>query len=167
MGLFSFVVPFWNTRIDDLPVRIPQSTWVDRVLPGLGLDRLRLVELALPAFGGPLPQEVVPHFDAARRDYDAGRYRECIQQCRSIRHAVERHLGATEKQPVQEQVGQRLGWPADSPQRMFLAQTWKALVDLTNAALHRLDTVFQARDARACLLTTAVLLEYLERLVGP
>ena len=164
-GLFSILAPFWNTRIEDLSVQLPASQWVDRVLPPLGYSSLRLIEIALPTANGLLPGVLITSFDAARRDYDLRNYRECIQKCRDVRSAVEQHLGATRQNPVADVIGDRLGLPPDAPQRAFLRNVWMGFADLTNAA-HHLSTVqgLLRADAHVCLLTAALLLEYISQL---
>lgn len=166
MDRFSFLAPFWNCRIEDISVRIHESHWVDSVLPGLGLDRLRLVEVALPASGGPLPDGMVKHFDAARKDYDSGRYRECVQKCRDVRYDVEGAVRADTGMGVADGVARKVGLDMKGPEHAFLDTCWKALADLTNAANHLKDE-FGAPDARACLILTAVVVEYLEGLLRP
>lgn len=169
MGMFSFLAPAWLPNVGDVPLRIPASTWVTAVLPGLGLDRLQLIEVRVPSPGDILPDVVVPLFDAARRDYDSGRYRECIQKCRDVRHAVEQHLGATGKNnPVADRVAARLGLPPDDPRHTFIDQTWQGLAALTSQAHHiaHLD-LSSAADGRAALLLTASLLDYLGHLFAP
>lgn len=170
VGIASLVAPFWDTVIDDLFVRIPEAMWVANVLPGLGLDRLRLVEIAAPTDSGPLPACVVPLFDDAQRDYDAGRYRECVGKCRDVRHAVEQHLGATKAQPVAAVVAAQLALPPDAAERTFLDDAWKALGDVTNSA-HHIGPAgapsYSAAAARTCLFLTATLLDYLRHLYLP
>lgn len=163
MGICVSVAPFLETSVGNLSIRLPASTWIDKVLPGLGLDHLRLVEIALPRSGGAVPGEVVPHFDAARRDYDFGRHRECIQKCRDVRNLIEKHLGASKAHPVGDALADLAGLPLPQDQRRFLNQCWIALADLTSAAHHQM--AYSTADARACLLLTAVLLEYLQMLL--
>lgn len=166
-GMYSTFAYFWDTRMDDLPLHVPESTWIENVLPGLGLDRLRLVELALPTIGGLLELETVQTFDAARREYDSGRYRECIEKCRYVRDGIHECLGATRERPVAKVIGDRLHMASNAPQRAFLRDAWKSLVDLTNAAHHPTQArLLMPSDARACLLVVAVLLEYLQALAG-
>ncbi len=166
----SFLVPFWNFEPDPLEFRIPAASWIDNVLPGLGLDRLRLIEIAVPVAGGPLPAGVVSMFDDAQRDYDAGRYRECVGKCRDVRHAVEQHLGATKAQPVADVVAAQLSLPAGGAEQTFLDDAWKALGDLTNSA-HHIGTAgvpaYSAAATRTCLFLTATLLDYLRQLYMP
>jgi hypothetical protein len=170
LGLFSLVAPFWDTRIEPLPIRITAPLWIDNALPGLGYDRLRLIEVMVPSPGEPLLTMVIPFFDDARRDYDAGRYRECVQKCRDVRHAVEQHLGATGKEGdrVADKVAARLGLSADDPRRKLLDGMWQGLVLLTSEAHHISNPGgYTAANARGCLLLTATLLDYLRSLFNP
>ncbi|PZR99876.1 MAG: hypothetical protein DLM70_14600 [Chloroflexi bacterium] len=163
LGICFILAPFQETRVDTIVVRVSASTWIDHVLPGLGLDHVRLVEISLPRSGGALPEAIGPFFDGARRDYDAGRYRECVQKCRDVRYAVEKHVGATAQRPVGEAIQDRVGWPLAEAERRFLNQCWRALADFTSASHHQ--HAFFAADANACLLLSAVLLEFLQNLV--
>jgi hypothetical protein len=167
MGMYSFLAPFWTTSIEDLDVCIPASTWVGAVLPGWGLDHLRLIEVALPRTGGFFPDTVVGHFDAAKRAFDMGQYRPCMVACRDVRYEVEQHLGATEKNPIGDIIEQRLGLAPGSQQRDLVNAAWRALRFETNVAPHIPGgpRVTEA-DARACLHLTAVVLEYVGRLCG-
>jgi hypothetical protein len=72
-GLFSQVMPFWTTRVQPVGVQMEQSTWVRSVLPGLGYDRVRLLELTFPP---PLPDNgrAARQFDRARQALDGRRY---------------------------------------------------------------------------------------------
>lgn len=165
MGICVGLAPFLETRIENIALWVPASTWINKVLPGIGLNHLRLVEMFLPRVGGALPAEIIPHFDAARADYDAGRYRECIQKCRDVRKPIETLLGAKKSRPVGDALADVLGAPLPEDQRSFLNQWWNALVDFSSAAHHQ--TTYTQADARACLLLTATILEYLQSLLSP
>jgi hypothetical protein len=166
--MFSIFAPFWSLAIGSLPLRIPTAHWLEKVLPGLGLDSLRLIEITLPSGGGPLPHAVVSYFDQARSDYDGGRYREAIQKCRDVRHAIEEHLGAIKERPVADVVAERVKLPPGAPQRPFLDGIWRALADLTSAAHHKEASKHLTQaDASACLLLTALVVEYIETLLRP
>lgn len=165
MGICIGLAHFLGTRIENIPLWVPASTWINKVLPGVGLNHLRLVEMFLPRVGGALPAEIIPHFDAARLDYDAGRYRECIQKCRDVRKPIETLLKATRSRPVGDALADVLGTRLPEDQRKFLNQWWNALVDFSSAAHHQ--TAYTQADARACLLLTATILEYLQSLLSP
>jgi len=164
MGRFSVLAPFWQDGRASLTLRVPASHWVQQVLPGLGLDRYRMIEIALPSQGGPLPDDVITYFDEAREAYDQGRYRECIQKCRDVRYTIEQHLGATKQDPVATVVVRRLGLPKAAPQHAFLNGMWRALAATTSASHHVPHRQFP-EDARACLHMTALPGEYLQALL--
>ena len=76
-GMFSQLYPFWTCRIATIQVEIDQSHWIDNVLPGLGYDRLRLLELTFPPTLPDHPNAVA-QFDQARKALDQRRYGDCI-----------------------------------------------------------------------------------------
>ncbi|HEX7734318.1 MAG TPA: hypothetical protein VF458_05635 [Ktedonobacteraceae bacterium] len=164
-GPFSRLSYFWYPQAGDLAIQIAASDWVQHVLPGLGYNQARFVEITLPTASGFFPEAILGYYDTARRHLDLGNYREAIASCRDIRNTVEGHLGATRANPVGTVVADRLGLPADAPQRALLNATWDALAMATNTAHHlpggpRLT----GADARMCLHLTAVVLDYLTHL---
>lgn len=176
MGMLFHLVPFDLTRIEDLSISVSKELWIAQVLPGLGFTHLRLVELELPSSGGPLPDSVVADFDAARREFDGGRYRECIQKCRDIRTAVEGYFkevdadytpapGEKDAKFVYTIVKRRLRLVDDSPQYVYLENSWNAWIVLASASHHSRD--YTAADAQACLYHGAILLRYLTDLFKP
>lgn len=168
-GMFSDVRPFWNARVDPVWVQIEQSSWVRNVLPGLGYDRVRLIELTLPP---PLPGHgsTAAQFDRARRALDERRYGDCISQCRGLLNMWEKDVGATTKRRIAEIVGDDRSWPAGDIRRDLLDTLWKEVGDVANAPHHPEGNVdaelFEERDARLVLLLTATLSESSRR-AGP
>lgn len=164
-GPFSRLSYFWYPQAGDLAVQISASDWVQNVLPGLGYNQARFVEIALPTAAGQFPEAILDYYDTARRHLDLGNYREAVASCRDIRTTIEGHLGATRANPVGTVVADRLGFPADAPQRGLLQAAWDSLALATNTAHHlpggpRLT----GADARMCLYLTAVVLDYLTHL---
>ncbi len=160
-GPFSRLAYFWYPQVGDLTVQVPASVWIHQVLPGMGYDQIRYVEIKLPT-SGLFPAEILGYYDTARRHFDLGNYREAIASCRDIRNAMERHLAATQAHPVSAIAVERLGLAADAPQRGILAAAWETLRVATNEAHHvpggpRLTEA----DAQMCLHLTAIVLEYL------
>jgi len=160
-GPFSRLAYFWYPQVADLAMRVPASVWTQQVLPGIGYEQVRSVEIRLPT-SGLLPAEILGYYDTARRHFDLGNYREAVAGCRDVRNAVERHLAAKAAHPVGAIVVERLGLAADAPQRAILAAAWETLRVATNEAHHvpggaRLTEA----DARLCLHLTAIVLEYL------
>jgi hypothetical protein len=167
-GLHSELSHFWTTDIDRLQVRIDPSVWIDKVLPGFGIENVRLVEVVFPP-GLPDIGNAAKIFDDAQRAYRARRYEECIGKCRGIIRAWNMQLSATSKQHLAELVGNSQKWPADDPRRNLLDAIWQSLLEAGNVPHHPegQDASYEpsAHDARLHLMTTAVVSEYLHQVM--
>ena len=129
---------------------------------------MRLIAVRLPSPDGPLGDELVPLFDAARRAHDAGEWRESIQKCRDVRHHIERHVSSEDGEHVATAVARRLGVDTTDSRIRFLGETWAALATLTSEA-HHLDSIdrLEAATAHAALLATATMAQHVGELMGP
>ena len=163
LGLFSEVLPFWQSQIETTVMNIESSTWIRSVLPGLGHDRRRLIEVGFPP---PLPDHAnaAVQFDKARRALDERRYGDCIQECRGLLNMWEKQFGATAKNHLAKVIGVERGWPIGDVRSNLLDKLWKEVGDVANAPHHPEGDVnaelFDSRDARFLLLLTAALSEY-------
>lgn len=167
LGMRSSLAPFWSAKIlQELTITVPASAWVATILPGLGLDGIRMTEVAMPRRHGFLPDDVIPFFETAPRQFDKRHYREAMQTCRDVRNAIERHLGASATHPIGTIVAQRLGWRAGMPQEGILNAMWAALREATNEAHHIAGGPGWSRPTRACLHFTAICIAYITQLVG-
>ncbi|MHB8290191.1 MAG: hypothetical protein ACYDEY_13350 [Acidimicrobiales bacterium] len=166
-GMYAEPAVFWSAREPEpLRIDVEASAWVRNVLPGLGYDQLRLVEVTLPP---PLPdqqgQSATTEFDKAKTALDTRRYEDCVAACRGLLAMWEQGAGATDGKRLAEVVAERLGWAEGDTRQQFLDSAWKAARDFVNASHHpegsgqgvRLDY----RDARLTLMLTALLSEYL------
>jgi len=164
-GMFSQVLPFWTARLEPVLVQIELSRWVRAILPGLGYDRLRLLELTFPP---PLPDHpsAASQFDKARRALDERRYGDCIQECRGLLNMWEKQYGATNTHHIAEVVANERQWSEKDSRRQLLDTLWKEVRDVANAAHHPEGDVnaepFTYGDARLILLLTAALSEYVQ-----
>jgi hypothetical protein len=106
-------------------------------------------------------------FDDARARYDRGDYRGCVERCQDVRRAVETALQATKRDPVSAKAASAAGLAPGTT--AFLDGVWHALAEVTNEAHHpeHGEPTYRDADARAVLLTTAVVLEYLGALLAP
>lgn len=162
-GIFSQVMPFWTSQVPPVWIQIEQSAWVRNVLPGLGYDRVRLIEMTFPP---PLPGHgsAAAQFDKARRALDERRYGACISECRGLLTMWEKQHGATSKRRIAEVIGDARSWAADDIRRNLIDTLWKEIGDVANAPHHpegHVDAeLFDDRDARLVLLLTATLSEY-------
>lgn len=147
---------------EDLDVQVSREHWAERVAPGLGIDWYRVVAVRLPKQVEGLDPKLGSFFDEAVRSYERRDYRGAINACRDIREVVEQSLGAEGKGGVAGVVAAERRLADDAPEREFIDGAWKLLADLTNKAHHvRSRGHYEAPDARAALLFTAVMLEYL------
>jgi hypothetical protein len=158
------LLPVAWVRTEELRLDVPIGHWAERVLPGLGADRYRTLLVSLPAENPVAPGERLVHwFDDARRRYDFGDFRGCIERCRDVRRAVETALQASKSEPVSAKA--TAGLPGGT--MAFVDGVWRALAEIANEAHHpeHGEPAYSAADARAVLLTTAVMLEYLGALL--
>ena len=163
-GEYAEIAWFWAANQPPvLRVDVETSTWVRSVLPGLGYDRVRLVEVALPP---PLPDRpnAAAEFDKAKAALDVRRYEDCVAACRGLLAMWSGQLGAERSRPIAAAVAERLGWTDDDGRRLFLDSLWKAATDFVNAPHHPEGagqaTWIEYRDARLALLVVGVLSEY-------
>ena len=149
----------WPT-VDQLEVHLSREEWAE-IAKGLGLEEIRLVAVRLPKNVAGLDAKLVSLFDDAVARYETRDYRGAIGMCRDIRVLVEQAVGATKAKPVADVVAADRGLGATSPPIQFIGHAWKLLAESTNAAHHGQSVgVYTGADARAVLLLTAVLLEY-------
>jgi hypothetical protein len=168
LGLHSPLSVFWTSGIDALSIGVDPTVWVSNVLPGLGVNRVRLVEVQLPPT---LPDgTAASKWDEANDAYHLQKYDDCIAHCRSVIRSWNKDLGATKQNHLAAVVAERSGWTDDDPRRGLLDAVWQGLIDVANAPHHDEDQpepfVATAADAQFHLLMTAVASDYVARLTG-
>ena len=165
-GMLADLALFWSPAVSDLPFVVEQSTWVNQVLPALGYDMIRLVEVHLPTELDDPRARVA--FGRQLRHLDLDGYRESIAASRDLLHAWEKRLAATRQHPVAAVVADARGWGEEDPRRRFLDGLWAAAKDLPNTVLHEANQPAMLNlgepETRAHLLLTATLSEWLTRL---
>jgi hypothetical protein len=164
-GFFTELVPLAQCDVDNLTVQLSRERVAEEILPGLGLDRLRLIAVELPPQVG--VERFAERFDYARTHFDAFRYEEAVAGCRDARRLVEDALGATRDETVAVKAANSAGLTADAPAIRFLDGLWRSLADLTNEAKHgERGHRYTAAEARAALVTLAAAVELLDELVS-
>jgi hypothetical protein len=161
-GMLADTTAFWTTQVQDLVFTVNQSTWVDKVLPGVGHDEVRLVEVRLPR---ELDEREGAAFGRQLRHLDRLDYQESVAASRALLHAWEQRLGATRQNPVGQVVGDQQQWPVGDPRRTFLDELWVTAKTLANAAHHEAaqptPLSLAEPETRAHLLLIALLSEWL------
>jgi hypothetical protein len=164
-GIYSQAFVFWTATVQTLFLNIERTTWIERVLPGLGYDRSRLIEAKFPP---PLPNHgsAVAEFDRAKKALDERRYVDCVAACRGLIGIWETTLGATRQERIAKIVATKLGWNETDLRRRFIDDLWKAANDISNVAHHPEGQPLAPQpvgpaDARLLFLVVAGLSEYL------
>jgi hypothetical protein len=169
-GMFSQVFPFWRTEISPILVAIEGATWIRDVLPRLGYDRHRVVEISFPP---PFPDHpsAASEWDKARRALDEQRYSDCVSECRDLLAMWQNQLKATKSRHVATIIAEEQGWADDDGRTRFLDRLWIAATDIVNVPHHPegelTDQAFGAADARLMLMLTACLSQYVSDRVRP
>jgi len=163
LGLHSELSHFWTVQVGTLRIQMEPSAWIANVLPGFGIDSLRLVEMQFPpkfASGSSAKS-----FDEALVAFNAKRYDECVAKCRGIISGWNKSLGATKARPMGKAIAARQGWAKDDARIEWLNGLWKSLVDMGNAVHHPESRASSQRvspyDAKLHLMMTATMSEYL------
>lgn len=167
LGMYSQRFTFWASSVQPLIINVEMSQWVETILPGLGYNQLRLVELHLPpALPGHNAASV--EFDKARLALDQRRYSECVAACRGLVSMWNSLLGASGTNQMGDVVGNKLGWSIDDKRRTFITKTWVATLDMVNLSHHPEGQpnpqLFSAQEARLLFLQVAAFSEFLSAL---
>lgn len=157
----------WQAAIGTILIDTAEMKWTENILPNIGYDRYRLVEVGLPSSNTLVPELSVEYFKQAKKSYDEGNNLECLRVCRLALEEIKKHLQIQNHQ-LGIAVTKKLGWP-DNPelteQAKFLNNTWLGLYTLANAANHTPSNLsLLPADAHTGLLSVAVMLEYLGQL---
>jgi hypothetical protein len=168
LGLHSEMSHFWTVQIGTLRLQLEPSAWIANVVPGFGIDTLRLVEVAFPPSvpGG----SSVKTFDEAVHAFNARRYDECVAKCRATVSAWNKKLKSTKARPMGKVVAAIGGWADDDQRIPWLNSVWQSLVDMSNA-VHHPEARSSAQhvsvhDAKLLLMMTATMSEYLHATTG-
>ena len=161
---FSYL---WQAAIGTLSIDTSAMKWTENILPNMGYDYYRLVEVTLPSSNTLVPEQAIKYFNQAKKAYDERNYPECLRVCRLALEEIEKHLQVRDHL-LGTAVTKKLGWPDKSElteQAKFMNNTWPGLYILANAANHTPSNLsLLPADAHAGLLSIAMMLEYLGQL---
>jgi hypothetical protein len=163
LGLHSDLSVFWTVQIGTLRIQMEPSAWISNVLPGLGIDTVRLVEVVFPPSlpGG----SATKMFDEALRAFNAKRYDDCVSKCRGIISAWNKQVGSTKAKPMGTVIAATQGWPQSDQRISWLNSLWQALIDMSNATHHPESRAaaqqISVHDAKFHLMVVATMSEYL------
>jgi hypothetical protein len=154
---------------------IPQSHWIDKILPGLGYGKVKLIEV-------PIPEKIVPdtfqkaltELQESQRYFVEGDYDKVVAHCRSavqlIPEARSIDLSGLDKPGFNDKVKkfleQNLSILTNS-KREFIENIIKATWKLSSIPHHPSSSLgyFNRADAEAIMLVTTALLAYVGKLL--
>jgi hypothetical protein len=168
LGLHSQASIFWHASIDDALFEVDPTVWIRAVLPAFDRQGVRLVELTLPFAAD--DKHAMSLFNAAEAEFTLTNYGKAIANCRVIFSGWSSRLGATKQRHVSAIVAERAGWPAGDLRTKMVDDLWQALLTLTNDEHHTerppSTGPIGEQDARFVLMATAVLSDYVGRLLA-
>jgi hypothetical protein len=157
----------WQAAIGTLSIDTTEMKWTENILPNIGYDRYRLVEVGLPSSNTLVPEQAIEYFKQAKKVSDEGNNQECLRVCRLALEEIKKHL-QIQNFELGTAVTKKLGWrdqPELTEQAKFLNHTWRGLYILANAANHTPSNLsLLPADAHTGLLSVATMLEYLGQL---
>ncbi|GFP24771.1 hypothetical protein HKBW3S25_00208 [Candidatus Hakubella thermalkaliphila] len=160
----GFVTGFKRARCS-LNFAIPQSHWIDKVLPGLGYGKTRIIEIPLPekAFPEIFPQ-ALDELSHAQRYFNEGDYDKTVAHCRNAIEPVKKELEKFREQIASDT---EYEWVKTLAEETFnwLDKLYKKTRDLTSKS-HHIPSVghFSRHEAESIILVTTALLNYVGNL---
>ena len=159
----------------DITFSIPQSHWVDKILPGLGYGKVKLIEL-------PIPEKIVPdtfqkalkELQESQRYFVKGDYDKVVAHCRSavqlIPEALSIDLSGIERPSFSDKVKKFL----EEHLSAFLTDSKRKSLETIIKATWKLSSIphhpsppgyFNRNDAEAILQITIIILAYVGKLL--
>ncbi len=96
----SNLVQNLNSQID---FQIPKSTWIETLMPNLGYNNIRLIEI--PMTHNQLTDEyliIKKEFDKAEDYFNKNDYNTCVAHCRNVLDVLHRNLGKIKRGETSE-----------------------------------------------------------------
>ncbi len=163
----------FETNFFSMTVNVPRSTWIDKVLPGLGYGKIHLVEVPTPekAIGETIAR-AVEDFQRAQEQMLQGDYNNVLGYCRDAleRLSNARKYGGEKENPsFAEKIDYLLtvlpGTPTGA-RRTHLARLLKDLYGLTSMPEHPSPPHFTRDDAEMAILNTIAVLSYMGKFLS-
>lgn len=162
----------------DLYVQIPQSHWINSILPGLGYGKIKIVEVLTP--DKVIPEvfaQAVGEFEKAQQYMKQADFDKVVAHCRNTLDLIPKvvHLkfeaDAKPSYPdrVKKLLKEHLPVPLGDSKREAIEKMLTTLWNLTSISHHQsshLSGYFSRADADLIMLTTTALLSYVGRLLS-
>ena len=163
----------FETNFFSMTVNVPRSTWIDKVLPGLGYGKIHLVEVPTPekAIGDTIVR-VMEDFQRAQEQMLQGNYNNVLGYCRDALERLSnarKYGGERENPSFAEKIDYLLTVLPGTPtgvRRTHLARLLKDLYGLTSMPEHPSPPHFTRDDAEMAILNTIAVLSYIGKFLS-
>lgn len=152
------------TMAQQINIVIPQSEWIKSILPGLGCDGIKLIEIPMPVMATASGLEMpVLALEKAQQRFKLGLYDDAAAQCRiALDPFFDQEIKAdgTGKMPRLKKAWEaRLG----EATHKWLAESSNAVKWATNSVHHSPSARFDRFEAQMLIMVTATLLSFAAR----
>lgn len=155
--------------VAEIPVTIPKSEWVEKILPGLGYGGLELLEVRINdrAIAQQLPQSI-EEIKQARQSLLNGDWEKAVQQCRNAIELIvlSKPLAIPATSKFKDKVDAFINdyLTASDEQGKLLSKQMVLIWEITSQAHHPSPT-FKRPDAEFIVRATSALIGYWGRLL--
>lgn len=155
----STMVQNLNSQID---FQIPKSTWIDTLMPCLGYNNIRLIEI--PKTHNQLTDEYLAiknEFDKAEDYFNKNDYNKCVAHCRNVLDALNRNLKKDKNEkPLESSFSWLIGLSKSSHD--WINKVCSATHEIASKAHHPGDHIgFARQEAESIFLVVLGLINFI------
>ena len=173
----NFLSEFSTSRPNQiLQLKIPQSEWVNNILPALGFGKKKLVEIPIPMDSATNEKLVksVANLEEAQRYFNLGEYNKVIEHCRKAIEPIPSTIPTSVSQIEDKEITFnkkiieffKQHFPGlDEEKVKFSKKVISAIWELTSEAVHDRSVDFDRKEAESVMLITAASLSYVGKLL--
>jgi hypothetical protein len=157
-------LPLWSHsefHVSYVTITIPRSLWIERILPNLGYQTLRLVEI--PVKHNVLNEaydNIILAFNAAEKYYNQHDYNQCVAHCRNTLETLHKEL-----QRFKNEVGSKSNFTwldkTTSETVAWIKEMDKQTYRMTSKAHHEVTVEYTRSEAQSIYLVVLGLMHYI------
>ncbi len=162
----------FETNFHQLSVQVPQSHWIQNILPGLGYGRIHLIEVPIPATAiGEGLTKTVTELQHAQDAFTNGDYNKSLLFCRNaieLLSTIRPYVGEVKRPTFADKIDFLLEVLPGTPtgvRRENLARLLKDLWGFTSMSPHPSKLQFTRDDAQMTMLIVTAILSYMSHFV--
>jgi hypothetical protein len=139
---------------------IPQSEWINNVLPGIGFNKKMLIELLIPEIEeNNLAKDSILSLDKARHHFNQGQYDDAVAKCRM---ALEPFFEKTDSNGKSRKVFKD-NWKQQLGESTYtwLTDTARAITVASNKPHHSPKEHYDRNESQLILITTTSIVSFI------